>query len=76
MEIDPDAVDTTGAADGSILIRPSREGPEEEPAVEPPVEVPPPPTEEAPPPPGPYTCTGTAPAPRSRRSLRRAETAR
>jgi hypothetical protein len=36
VEIDPEAADTAGAADGSILIRPSREEPEEPPVTEPP----------------------------------------
>jgi hypothetical protein len=46
VEIDPGAVDTTEAADGSILIRPSQpEAAVEEPVIEPPTEEPPPPVE-------------------------------
>ena len=77
VEIDPEAVDTTEAADGSILIRPSqprrrrrrsrsaaascRGGATGRGARGAPAG---------------YAPTGTAPAPRSRRSLSRAETAR
>ncbi len=57
VEIDPGAVDTTEAADGSILIRPSREV--TEPAAAPAEEEPPPP----PPPPASTPTPGLAPPP-------------
>ncbi|HKH48699.1 MAG TPA: PBP1A family penicillin-binding protein [Thermoanaerobaculia bacterium] len=67
VEIDPGAADTTGAADGSILIRPARQEPEpvetpEAPEAEPPAAEPPPAPE--PPPVEPLTeATEQAPPP-------------
>jgi len=62
VEIDPGAADTTEAADGSILIRPSQPS-RPEPPTDLPSPVSPPAEEEPPPPPPPPPASTPAPAP-------------